>query len=53
MKSELYSDEEINSIIAKPGEGVEDTQLPLDQSAKADAEKARPPEQSEPDNPTP
>ena len=47
MKSELYTDEEINQHLAKQREGVEDTKLPLDKSAQADAETARPPEQTE------
>ncbi len=53
MKAELYSDEEINSILAKPREGVEDTQLPLPNQALPDAETAPPPAQTEAENPAP
>ena len=43
MKSELYSDEEISSIIAKQREGVKDTKLPLPKSAPGDDENPVPP----------
>ncbi len=36
MKSELFTDEEINTILAKPAEGVEDTIVapPLQEKSK-------------------
>lgn len=47
MKSELYSDDEINSILIAKREGVEDTKLPLQSEQSEDAKTAPPSAQSE------